>query len=319
MERRRGDGDARFAGVAGGLYSSEDSDEEYEEGEIEGEIEGDVEDDVEDDVEGEIEGEIEGDVDDVEGDDKKDEEARGAVVLANVIEQAQEHPLDDANAEAFMRVISSPIFTDKEVKMMKELRQWQLPLKKRAEILIKSGIARKVIELLTDSSVVKQLKINKKKNLGKMGRRVWKHSQLRPTPPQQRMYKHPDGHYYTYPVSRPPSGLSVMPRPGGGRAAMPRSMGMMRSPTRVPGMHMATDIIDCTSKCSDSKCSILGGKRKTKSRHGRKTRSRKNKTHKKRWSMKYKRSINCRHPRGFSQRQHCKYGRRGWKSQSSRD
>ena len=32
-----------------------------------------------------------------------------------------------------------------------------------------------------------------------------------------------------------------------------------------------------------------------------------------RWSMKYKRSINCRRPRGFSQRQHCKYGRRrGW-------
>jgi hypothetical protein len=25
-----------------------------------------------------------------------------------------------------------------------------------------------------------------------------------------------------------------------------------------------------------------------------------------------KRSINCRRPRGFSQRQHCKYGRRGW-------
>lgn len=28
------------------------------------------------------------------------------------------------------------------------------------------------------------------------------------------------------------------------------------------------------------------------------------------WSLKYKRSINCRRPRGFSQRQHCKYGRR---------
>jgi hypothetical protein len=28
------------------------------------------------------------------------------------------------------------------------------------------------------------------------------------------------------------------------------------------------------------------------------------------WSRKYKRSINCRRPRGFSQRQHCKYGRR---------
>ncbi len=29
-----------------------------------------------------------------------------------------------------------------------------------------------------------------------------------------------------------------------------------------------------------------------------------------RWSLKYKRSINCRRPRGFSQRQHCKYGRK---------
>jgi hypothetical protein len=27
------------------------------------------------------------------------------------------------------------------------------------------------------------------------------------------------------------------------------------------------------------------------------------------WSLKYKKSINCRRPRGFSQRQHCKYGR----------
>lgn len=28
------------------------------------------------------------------------------------------------------------------------------------------------------------------------------------------------------------------------------------------------------------------------------------------WSAKYKRSINCRKPKGFSQRQYCKYGRR---------
>jgi hypothetical protein len=46
------------------------------------------------------------------------------------------------------------------------------------------------------------------------------------------------------------------------------------------------------------------------------------KTHKKRlyggtrkkrggkWSLKYKRSINCKHPKGFSQKQHCKYGRK---------
>ena len=28
------------------------------------------------------------------------------------------------------------------------------------------------------------------------------------------------------------------------------------------------------------------------------------------WSLKYKRSINCKRPRGFSQRQYCKYGRK---------
>jgi len=31
------------------------------------------------------------------------------------------------------------------------------------------------------------------------------------------------------------------------------------------------------------------------------------------WSMKYKKSINCRKPKGFSQKQHCKYGRKNWK------
>ena len=30
---------------------------------------------------------------------------------------------------------------------------------------------------------------------------------------------------------------------------------------------------------------------------------------KKHWSIKYKRSIDCSKPKGFSQRQHCKYGR----------
>lgn len=28
------------------------------------------------------------------------------------------------------------------------------------------------------------------------------------------------------------------------------------------------------------------------------------------WSKKYKNSINCDHPKGFSQKQHCKYGRK---------
>ena len=31
---------------------------------------------------------------------------------------------------------------------------------------------------------------------------------------------------------------------------------------------------------------------------------------KRKWSLKYKRSIDCKRPRGFSQKQHCKYGRK---------
>jgi len=46
--------------------------------------------------------------------------------------------------------------------------------------------------------------------------------------------------------------------------------------------------------------------------------SKNNKTHKYnkynkrggKWSRKYKRSINCNRPKGFSQKQHCKYGRK---------
>lgn len=34
----------------------------------------------------------------------------------------------------------------------------------------------------------------------------------------------------------------------------------------------------------------------------------KNKTQRK-WTLTYKRSINCKKPKGFSQRQYCKYGR----------
>ena len=38
------------------------------------------------------------------------------------------------------------------------------------------------------------------------------------------------------------------------------------------------------------------------------TRSR---TRRHKWSLKYKRSIDCKHPKGFSQRQHCTYGTGG--------
>ena len=40
------------------------------------------------------------------------------------------------------------------------------------------------------------------------------------------------------------------------------------------------------------------------------SKTRKSKKGGRKWSLKYKRSINCKRPKGFSQKQHCKYGRR---------
>ena len=36
------------------------------------------------------------------------------------------------------------------------------------------------------------------------------------------------------------------------------------------------------------------------------------------WSAKYKKSINCKKPKGFSQRQHCKYGRKKTRTRKNR-
>ncbi len=47
------------------------------------------------------------------------------------------------------------------------------------------------------------------------------------------------------------------------------------------------------------------------------TRTRKPKP-KRKWTLKYKRSIDCKHPKGFSQRQHCKYGRKTMRKSSSK-
>ena len=41
-----------------------------------------------------------------------------------------------------------------------------------------------------------------------------------------------------------------------------------------------------------------------------KSKNNKNKKKSRKWSKKYKKSINCKNPKGFSQKQHCKYGRK---------
>jgi|688.fasta_scaffold738358_2 phosphatidylethanolamine-binding protein (PEBP) family uncharacterized protein len=58
----------------------------------------------------------------------------------------------------------------------------------------------------------------------------------------------------------------------------------------------------------------IGGKNRNSKKNSKK--NSKSKTYKKhskqhggKWSLKYKKSINCNRPKGFSQKQHCKYGR----------
>jgi thiol-disulfide isomerase/thioredoxin len=51
--------------------------------------------------------------------------------------------------------------------------------------------------------------------------------------------------------------------------------------------------------------------RKNNNNNKNKTKNKKTKRHRGgKWSMKYKKSIDCNKPKGFSQKQHCKYGRK---------
>ena len=64
------------------------------------------------------------------------------------------------------------------------------------------------------------------------------------------------------------------------------------------------DWIDSIS--SNKKSSMRGGGSSRRKMTNRRRKTSKRKRGGRKWSLKYKRSINCRRPRGFSQRQHCK-------------
>lgn len=74
--------------------------------------------------------------------------------------------------------------------------------------------------------------------------------------------------------------------------------------------------IDSFVEWIESKVNQKGGRKSLKRKRKQKTngKTRKYKTNKQKrggkWSLKYKRSINCNKPKGFSQRQYCKYGRK---------
>ena len=65
-----------------------------------------------------------------------------------------------------------------------------------------------------------------------------------------------------------------------------------------------------TSVPPSNRSDVEGGGKKNHTNKKYTMKTRKNKKSKKRWSLKYKKSINCKRPRGFSQRQYCKYGRK---------
>jgi hypothetical protein len=66
--------------------------------------------------------------------------------------------------------------------------------------------------------------------------------------------------------------------------------------------------VDWIKLKSDETNKQNGGKKRKTLKHKKRNRKMTKKGGK--WSLKYKRSINCKRPKGFSQRQHCKYGRK---------
>ena len=63
-------------------------------------------------------------------------------------------------------------------------------------------------------------------------------------------------------------------------------------------------MVPCTISCSISAIFIIGMIYMNYSM------AKSKKIVRRKWSMKYKKSINCSRPKGFSQKQYCKYGKR---------
>ena len=80
---------------------------------------------------------------------------------------------------------------------------------------------------------------------------------------------------------------------------------------RLDHIHVLADYNIQNGETLNARCHIIqyvqnGGNQNTKRFQTRKNKNKKSN----KWSVKYKRSINCKRPRGFSQRQYCKYGRK---------
>jgi hypothetical protein len=69
-------------------------------------------------------------------------------------------------------------------------------------------------------------------------------------------------------------------------------------------------VLSCSGKLMGGKKHTSSSKKSKKKLSIRKRPSSKKQAKKHKWSIKYKRSINCKRPKGFSQKQFCKYSRK---------
>ena len=98
----------------------------------------------------------------------------------------------------------------------------------------------------------------------------------------------------------------------------PLLKGMGSEPGGFPSLrHVTNDQVEefedwqspTKSRSTDSFVEWINVKNK-KQRGGKRNKNKTKKNKPRKWSIKYKKSINCKRPKGFSQKQHCKYGRK---------
>ena len=135
---------------------------------------------------------------------RSDEEA-AAMVLANI----NSKPKAKGGQEvAYMKLMKSPVFTDGEKKLMTYLHSpaSQMTPRKKVKLLAHSGIARKLIDVLSVNGLESQLQ-REKMSMAKTANVRLEGSKMSiiprpPQPPPQpppRYYRHPDGSYAPYP------------------------------------------------------------------------------------------------------------------------
>ena len=92
---------------------------------------------------------------------------------------------------------------------------------------------------------------------------------------------------------------------------------------RTGNRNYGDPLADMTDRAARYQSNTGGSKytsrnKKKKQKKSKRKQKKTKKTKKRKWSMKYKKSINCKKPKGFSQKQYCKFGRKKKKGRTSK-